>query len=201
MTLAVELTGGSAGQPTQSFAGLLRQLRTAARLTQEELAEAASLSPRSISDLERGVNRTAHKNTAILLADALGVEDSVRTAFVAAARGRAPVSEVHAAMDSSPPEARPTGASAFPSDGSALTSNGIKFAQRIDAATSSAPVGGRPLERIRVVWLATIIDSEVTLAGPDGPETARLVISPRSRRQCRQSRARTRARGAGRPTC
>jgi DNA-binding XRE family transcriptional regulator len=27
--------------------------------SQEELAEAASLSPRSVSDLERGVNRTA----------------------------------------------------------------------------------------------------------------------------------------------
>ena len=41
------------------FAGLLRELRTEARLTQEELAEAAGLSPRSVSDLERGVNLTA----------------------------------------------------------------------------------------------------------------------------------------------
>ena len=42
-----------AGQPELSFAGLLRQLRVEADLTQEELAEAASLSPRSVSDLER----------------------------------------------------------------------------------------------------------------------------------------------------
>lgn len=42
-----------------SFAGLLRQFRTEARLTQEELAEAAGVSPRSVSDLERGINRTA----------------------------------------------------------------------------------------------------------------------------------------------
>jgi transcriptional regulator with XRE-family HTH domain len=42
-----------------SFAGLLRQLRAEARLTQEELAAAAGLSPRSVSDLERGINRTA----------------------------------------------------------------------------------------------------------------------------------------------
>ena len=41
------------------FGGLLRQLRTRAGLTQEELAEAAGLSPRSVSDLERGVNRAA----------------------------------------------------------------------------------------------------------------------------------------------
>ena len=39
-----------------SFAGLLRQLRAEARLTQEQLAEAASLSPRSVSDLERGMS-------------------------------------------------------------------------------------------------------------------------------------------------
>ena len=42
------------GQPELGFAELLRQLRTEAQLTQEELAEAASLSARSVSDLERG---------------------------------------------------------------------------------------------------------------------------------------------------
>jgi DNA-binding XRE family transcriptional regulator len=48
------------------LAGLLRQLRGEARLTQEELAQAAGLSPRSVSDLERGINRTARKDTAPL---------------------------------------------------------------------------------------------------------------------------------------
>ena len=60
-------------QPQLEFAGLLRQLRVQATLTQEELAEAAGLSPRSVSDLERGIHRTARKDTALLLADALGV--------------------------------------------------------------------------------------------------------------------------------
>ncbi len=41
---------------------MLRQLRTEARLTQEELAEQAGLSPRSVSDLERGINRTARRD-------------------------------------------------------------------------------------------------------------------------------------------
>ena len=77
-----------------SFAGLLRQLRAEARLTQEELADAAALSPRSISDLERGINRTARKDTAQLLADALGLAGPVRELFVAAARGKAPAAEV-----------------------------------------------------------------------------------------------------------
>jgi DNA-binding XRE family transcriptional regulator len=76
---------------------LLRQLRAEAKLTQEELAEAAILSPRSVSDLERGISRTARKDTAMLLADALGLAEPVRGLFVAAARGRAPAAGVLAA--------------------------------------------------------------------------------------------------------
>src|SRR5262245_33210641 len=93
-------------EPLLSFAGLLRQVRTEARLTQEELAEAAGLSPRSVSDLERGINRTARKDTAVLLADALSLTGQVRVLFVAAARGRAPAAEVLAA--------RPDGAGGGP---------------------------------------------------------------------------------------
>jgi len=77
-----------AEQPVLSFAGLLRRLRDDAGLTQEELAEAASLSPRSVSDLERGVNRTARKDTALLLAGALNLTGPVRELFIAAARGK-----------------------------------------------------------------------------------------------------------------
>jgi tetratricopeptide (TPR) repeat protein len=89
-------------QPAWSFAELLRELRAEARLTQEELAEAASLSPRSVSDLERGIHRTAHRDTARLLADALGLAEPVRGLFVAAARGRAPAAEVLAARADAP---------------------------------------------------------------------------------------------------
>ena len=79
-----------AEQPALGFAGLLRQLRAEAGLTQEELAEAAGLSPRSVSDLERGINRTARKDTAVLLGGALGLAEPVRAVFVAAARGLVP---------------------------------------------------------------------------------------------------------------
>ena len=88
-----------AEQAALSFGGLLRQLRAEARLTQEELAEAAQLSPRSVSDLERGINRTARKDTAELLADALGLAEPMRELFVAAARGRGPVEDVLAARE------------------------------------------------------------------------------------------------------
>jgi WD40 repeat protein/transcriptional regulator with XRE-family HTH domain len=81
------------------FAGLLRQLRVQARLTQEELAGAAGVSARSVSDLERGINRTARKETAELLAGALNLAEPVHGLFVAAARGRAPAAEVLAAAE------------------------------------------------------------------------------------------------------
>ena len=86
-----------AEQPALSFAGLLRQLRTEAKLTQEELAAAASVSPRSVSNLERGINRTAHKDTAVLLAGALGLTGPTEELFVAAARGNVPAAQVLAA--------------------------------------------------------------------------------------------------------
>jgi tetratricopeptide (TPR) repeat protein/transcriptional regulator with XRE-family HTH domain len=91
-----------AEQPGLEFAGLLRQLRARAQLTQEELAEAASLSPRSVSDLERGIHSTAHRETALLLAKALGLAEPARSLFVAAARGRASGSDVLAAVRLSP---------------------------------------------------------------------------------------------------
>jgi tetratricopeptide (TPR) repeat protein/transcriptional regulator with XRE-family HTH domain len=76
-----------ADQPSVPFAGLLRALRTEAGLTQEELAEAARVSVRSISDLERGINLTARKETSRLLADALQLDGQARSSFEAAARG------------------------------------------------------------------------------------------------------------------
>jgi WD40 repeat protein/transcriptional regulator with XRE-family HTH domain len=85
------------GQLVADFAGLLRELRERALLTQEELAEAAGLSPRAVSDLERGIHRTARKDTAVLLAGALGLSGAARELFVAAARGRAPAADVLAA--------------------------------------------------------------------------------------------------------
>jgi len=91
-------------QPALEFGGLLWQLRAGAKLTQEELAEAASLSPRSVSDLERGINRTARRDTAVLLVGALGRPEPVGAVFVAAARGRVPAAEVLAALRGETPE-------------------------------------------------------------------------------------------------
>src|SRR6266851_3748026 len=103
-TLAMTALRGTM-EPELRFPDLLRQLRTGALLTQEELAEAASVSPRSVSDLERGINRTARKDTALLLADALGLAGPARALFVAAARGRGPAEDVLAAREGRRPGA------------------------------------------------------------------------------------------------
>ena len=53
-----------------SFGELLKRYRTAAGLTQEELAERAGLSARGVQDLERGTRRSPHPGTARRLAEA-----------------------------------------------------------------------------------------------------------------------------------
>jgi len=111
-----------AEQDELAFAGLLRQLRTQAGLTQEELAEAAGLSTRSVSDLERGINRTARKDTAVLLAGALSLAEPVRALFVAAARGKAPAAGVLASMQRQPQAASWAAASGVHGFPAALTS-------------------------------------------------------------------------------
>jgi len=68
---------------------LLRKGRASAGLTQEELAERAGVSVRTISDVERGLRRTIYRHTAEALAEALGLDDPQREEFGGAARGSA----------------------------------------------------------------------------------------------------------------
>jgi tetratricopeptide (TPR) repeat protein/transcriptional regulator with XRE-family HTH domain len=126
-----------------TFASLLRQLRAESRLTQEELAEAAGVSTRSVSDLERGINRTARKDTALLLAGALGLDEPVRALFVAAGRGKASAADVLAA-------ARRVAVGAFaaaatrslPRDTGNFTGRGAELTQLLGAIDSMAADGG-----------------------------------------------------------
>ena len=130
-------------EPGLSFAGLLRQLRTQAQLTQEELAEAASLSLRSVSDLERGITRTAHKDTARLLAGALNLPEPVRGLFVAAARGRAAAADVLTARHGLQPGASAAAATrALPRDIAAFTGRQAELAQLMGALAETAAGGG-----------------------------------------------------------
>jgi predicted ATPase/transcriptional regulator with XRE-family HTH domain len=71
---------------TTSFGDLLRRFRSAASLSQEDLAERAGLSRKGISDLERGSRRTPRLETVRLLADALSLSSTERATLLAAAR-------------------------------------------------------------------------------------------------------------------
>jgi tetratricopeptide (TPR) repeat protein/transcriptional regulator with XRE-family HTH domain len=132
-----------AGQPTVSFAALVRQLRAGAGLTQEELAEAAGLPVRTLSDLERGVSRTAHKDTAGLLAGALGLAGPARELFVAAARGKAPAGDVLAAVHQ---DARGAFAAmttrGLPRDLAAFTGRQAELSRLLVALAAAAAGGG-----------------------------------------------------------
>ena len=80
---------------TLTFGDLLRRTRLAAGLTQERLAERASLSVRAISDLERGVKRAPQHYTVQRLAEALEMSDDDRAALegtIGRRRGPAPCS-------------------------------------------------------------------------------------------------------------
>jgi transcriptional regulator with XRE-family HTH domain/DNA-binding CsgD family transcriptional regulator len=72
------------------FGERLRELRRAAGLTQEELAEATGLTARSIRDLEQGRRERPHRRTVELLASALGSAGADVAALLTAGRTDGP---------------------------------------------------------------------------------------------------------------
>src|SRR5580692_11043666 len=126
--------GGVVAELPVTFAGLLRKLRTGAHLTQEELAEAARLSPRAVSDLERGIAQAPRRETVRLLADALGLTGPVRAQFEAVARGRpgpaGPVTAGAAAMRT------------LPRDIASFTGRRQELQELVTAAADPAGPGG-----------------------------------------------------------
>jgi tetratricopeptide (TPR) repeat protein/transcriptional regulator with XRE-family HTH domain len=112
---------------------VLRGLRARAGLTQEQLAEAAGLSPRTVSDLERGLASTPHRDTVRLLADALRLGGWARVEFEAAARGRV-----------APGRARGGGPAAatrtLPRDIASFTGRQHELAELADAAAGTGGV-------------------------------------------------------------
>jgi len=74
----------------QNLGSLLKHHRTASGLTQEDLAERAAVSARTVSDVERGLRTRVYRDTAGRLAEALGLAGEARAEFDEAARGRTP---------------------------------------------------------------------------------------------------------------
>jgi predicted ATPase/DNA-binding XRE family transcriptional regulator len=158
-------SGGDAGpvaEPGLSLAGLLRQLRAEANLTQEELAEASGLSPRTVSDLERGISRTAHKDTAVLLAGALRLEGPSRETFIAAARGRARAGDVLAARQQMAP---------LKNLGAGVTAAGMVGVHGLPTALTSFVGRTRELDEVGNLLASYRL---VTMTGPGGVGKTRL---------------------------
>src|SRR5271168_3626075 len=127
--------GDAVAERPVTFAGLLRKLRSDARLTQEELAEAAALSPRSISDLERGIAQAPRKDTVRMLADGLHLTGPVRAEFEAAGRGRPVPSGVG-------PNEAAVATRTLPRDIGSFTGRQRELQELVDAAASAAGAGG-----------------------------------------------------------
>ncbi len=70
------------------FGAKLKQLRRAARLTQEELASRAGMTAKAVSALERGERRRPYPHTVRALADAMGLPDAQRASLLAAVPAR-----------------------------------------------------------------------------------------------------------------
>jgi predicted ATPase/DNA-binding XRE family transcriptional regulator len=82
MDVTIEM-GRAAGE---QFGDLLRRYRTESELTQEELAERAAVSARTVSDIERGLRSAVYRDTARRLADAFNLLGPDREVFERAAR-------------------------------------------------------------------------------------------------------------------
>src|SRR5262249_40100205 len=90
-----------------TFGALLKRYRLAAGVTQEQLAVQAGLSPRGISDLERGARRAPRRETVRLLAEALRLAAAERNLLEATARPQGI------------PQAQASGGSSLPAGGAA----------------------------------------------------------------------------------
>lgn len=140
------------------FADLLKQHRAAARLTQEDLAELAGLSARTISDLERGITHRPYAHTVERLVKVLGLTEQEVARFRETAR------RVDASRDARPAQ-------------EAVLGFNIQSAQRPCFPIQPTPFIGRQQE---VEALGALLRREevrlLTLTGPGGVGKTRLAL-------------------------
>lgn len=163
------------------FAIMLRRLREARSLTQEELAERAGLTAKAIGALERGERRRPYPHTVRSLADGLALGDEDRSALVTAVPSRGAAAPIRSSSAASP-----TGAS--PPAGAAVT----EIAFDVTASVVPAPrAGGFPYSPAALATPLIGRDSDlaelrglissgthrlVTITGPGGVGKTRLAM-------------------------
>jgi tetratricopeptide (TPR) repeat protein/transcriptional regulator with XRE-family HTH domain len=132
------------------FSELLISLRNKARLSQENLAARAQLSPRTVSDLERGIHQTARRATAELLANALGLAGFVHEEFLEAARGNTAAAEALAVRIEAAPLQPLEVRFSLPPDAAAFTGRDAEL-DRITATVADAAAAGGNVVTIRAI--------------------------------------------------
>ena len=83
-SVSATIANVSANDPVASLGDVLREYRRQADLTQEALAERAGISPRSISEMERGGAHVPRRDTVAMLVRALNLTGADRETFEAA---------------------------------------------------------------------------------------------------------------------
>jgi predicted ATPase/DNA-binding XRE family transcriptional regulator len=137
------------GDDTSSLAAVLRGLREAAGLSQEELARKAGLSTHAVSALERGTRTRPYPHTLRSLAEALGLSETDRAALIAAV----------------PPRAGP-----------GRTASDAATARPRELPVPTTPLLGRDQDVRHVARLLTQ-HRLVTLSGPGGVGKTRLALA------------------------
>src|SRR5437879_6031099 len=101
-------------EPDRSFGELLLRARVQAGLTQDQLADRAGLSVRTIRNLERGTGVRPREASARLLADALGLTGDERALLLSLGRSaRLPGDEAQTGSVRLPPRQLPAAVRSF----------------------------------------------------------------------------------------
>ena len=169
-------------QPTSApFGERLRELRAAAGLTQEELAERAGLTPHGISALERGARTRPYPHTVRAIATALELDPAATSDLLASLPRRAP----RAPADDVAADDHTEGSGASVRDGhveAPLTDPADRLAHQAAAPSSRLGVPttrlhGREDDVETVLGLLRTGRRLVSVVGPGGVGKTRLVAS------------------------
>ncbi len=155
-----------------AFGTLVRRYRIAVGLTQEELAERSGVSPRAISEIERGGASVPRRSTVELLADALELSPDERATLVATLPSRKPAT---------PPSSMPAAPTSYDVDAPGASEPALGPTPVAALPAALTPLIGREHEEAAVAHLLRHAPEGssirlLTLTGPGGVGKTRLAL-------------------------